>query len=129
SDFYEKELDFLMSTSYGPGRYDDVYEQEGRDYPLGYVRWTENRNMEEYLRLLAEGKISLANLDQRTYEVNEAREAYSTLHGAGTKPLLLLLSYPERPAALDRMVKVRQVKPRAGRIRVAVVGAGSFAQG
>jgi predicted dehydrogenase/threonine dehydrogenase-like Zn-dependent dehydrogenase len=129
SDFYEKELDFLMSTSYGPGRYDDVYEQEGRDYPLGYVRWTENRNMEEYLRLLAEDKISLANLDQRTYEVDEAREAYSTLDAAGAKPLLLLLSYPERPAAVDRMVKVRQVTPRAGRIRVAVVGAGSFAQG
>ena len=49
ADIYEKELDFLISTSYGPGRYDDVYEQEGQDYPIGYVRWTENRNMEEYL--------------------------------------------------------------------------------
>jgi len=128
-DLYEKELDFLMSTSYGPGRYDDVYEQQGHDYPLAYVRWTENRNMQEYLRLLAEGKISLANLDQRTYEIHEAREAYSGLDGAAPKPLLVLLSYPERPAAVDRTVRVRHVTPRADRIRVAVVGAGSFAQG
>jgi predicted dehydrogenase len=129
SDLYEKELDFLMSTSYGPGRYDDDYEQEGRDYPLAYVRWTENRNMDEYLRLLAESKISLGNLDQRTYDVDEAPKAYSTLDGAATKPLLLLLSYPERPAALERTIRVRQVAPRAGRIRVALVGAGTFAQG
>ena len=54
---YEKELDVRMSTSYGPGRYDAVYEVEGHDYPIGYVRWTENRNMEEYLRLLAERRV------------------------------------------------------------------------
>lgn len=129
SDLYEKELDFLMSTSYGPGRYDDTYEREGRDYPFAYVRWTENRNMEEYLELLAEGRISLSRLDHRTYEVDQAHEAYSTLEGAGAKPLIVLLSYPQRSAALGRTVKMRRVRPRAGRIRVALIGAGNFARG
>ncbi|MDX6511268.1 MAG: hypothetical protein QOE36_772, partial [Gaiellaceae bacterium] len=88
SDMYEKELDLLMSTSYGPGRYDPTYEEEGRDYPLAYVRWTENRNMEEYLRLLADGRVSLANLRAETYEVGDAPEAYAALAAEGAKPLL-----------------------------------------
>src|SRR4029077_13969017 len=57
ADFYEKELDFFISTSYGPGRYDRQYEEKGLDYPVGFVRWTENRNMGEYLRLLAGGQV------------------------------------------------------------------------
>ena len=57
ADIYQKELDFFISTSYGPGRYDETYETHGLDYPLGYVRWTENRNMQEYLRLLARGRV------------------------------------------------------------------------
>ena len=66
-DIYEKELDFLVSTSYGPGRYDPAYEEEGQDYPIGYVRWTENRNMEAYLALLADGNVSLGALGAETY--------------------------------------------------------------
>ena len=89
---YEKELDFLISTSYGPGRYDDVYEVEGQDYPIGYVRWTENRNMEEYLRLLADGRVSLEGLGQETYPVDEAETAYEALKSGESKPLLVLLS-------------------------------------
>jgi predicted dehydrogenase/threonine dehydrogenase-like Zn-dependent dehydrogenase len=129
SDFYEKELDLLMSTSYGPGRYDDVYEHEGQDYPLTYVRWTENRNMEEYLRLLAEGAVSLENLRPQTYDVDQAPAAYEALNGGGERPLLVLLSYPNRAAAVERTVKLRRARPQSGRIRVAVVGAGSFARG
>ena len=56
ADFYVKEIDFLISTSYGPGRYDQRYEEHGLDYPIGYVRWTENRNMHEYLRLIDDGR-------------------------------------------------------------------------
>jgi predicted dehydrogenase/threonine dehydrogenase-like Zn-dependent dehydrogenase len=129
SDFYEKELDLLMSTSYGPGRYDEVYEREGRDYPLAHVRWTENRNMEEYLRLLAEGLVSLTNLGGQTYEIDEARAAYEALNGGGKKSLLVLLSYPNRTEAAERTVSLRRARPRSGRIRVALVGAGTFAQG
>jgi predicted dehydrogenase/threonine dehydrogenase-like Zn-dependent dehydrogenase len=128
SDLYDKELDFLMSTSYGPGRYDDLYERAGQDYPLPYVRWTENRNMEEYLRLLAESKLSLANLDATTYSVEDASQAYAALDGARPPPLLVFLAFPERDEPIQRKLPIRQVAARTGRIRVALVGAGSFAQ-
>jgi predicted dehydrogenase/threonine dehydrogenase-like Zn-dependent dehydrogenase len=128
SDLYEKELDVVMSTSYGPGRYDPVYELEGQDYPLGYVRWTENRNMEEYLRMLAAGALDLSALPQERFEIDDAETAYAAL-GGERKPLLVLLSYPEREDALRRRVETRTVAAKSGRIGVALVGAGSFAQG
>lgn len=129
ADMYEKELDFLISTSYGPGRYDDVYELEGQDYPIGYVRWTENRNMEEYLRLVAEGRVSLDGLGQESFPVDDAEEAFEALKSGETKPLLVLLSYPERAEAASRTTRLRTLEPKPGRIGVALVGAGSFAQG
>jgi predicted dehydrogenase/threonine dehydrogenase-like Zn-dependent dehydrogenase len=128
SDFFEKELDFLISSSYGPGRYDDVYEIEGQDYPLPYVRWTENRNMEEYLRLFADGRVSIANLGIQTFEVDDAEQAFAALNGAQPAPLLIVFEYPEREEPVDRTVSIRRVAPRTGRVRVAVAGAGSFAQ-
>jgi predicted dehydrogenase len=128
SDLYEKELDFRMSTSYGPGRYDEVYEQEGRDYPLPYVRWTENRNMEEYLKLLGEGRVSLAELHPRRYDVDDAGHAYAALDGDPPKPLLALLAYPHRAETIKRKVELRRVAPRTGRVKVAIVGPGSVAQ-
>lgn len=127
-DLYAKELDVVMSTSYGPGRYDDVYELEGRDYPIGYVRWTENRNMAEYLRLLADGAVRLGDLTRRTFAVDDAQQAYESLKGAD-KPLLALLEYPERDDAATRTVRLRRLAPRPGVVRVALVGAGGFAQG
>jgi predicted dehydrogenase/threonine dehydrogenase-like Zn-dependent dehydrogenase len=123
SDLYAKELDVVMSTSYGPGRYDDVYELEGQDYPLGYVRWTENRNMAEYLRLLCDGALRLDDLDRREYPVEEAQRAFAD------KPLLALLEYPERSEAESRTLRLRSLPARAGVVRVALVGAGAFAQG
>ena len=129
ADMYEKELDFLISTSYGPGRYDDVYELGGQDYPIGYVRWTENRNMEEYLRLLAEGRVSLEGLGQETFPVDQADSAYEALKTSQAKPLLVLLSYPEREDAARRTTRLRKLAPSSGGIGVALVGAGSFAQG
>jgi predicted dehydrogenase len=123
SDLYAKELDVVMSTSYGPGRYDDVYELEGQDYPLGYVRWTENRNMAEYLRLLCDGALRLDDLDRRGYPVEEAQRAFAD------KPLLALLEYPERGEAESRTLRLRSLPARAGVVRVALVGAGAFAQG
>jgi predicted dehydrogenase/threonine dehydrogenase-like Zn-dependent dehydrogenase len=128
SDLYEKELDVLMSTSYGPGRYDAVYELDGQDYPFGYVRWTENRNMEEVMRLLATGALDLAALPQQRFEIDQAETAYAAL-GGEHKPLLVLLSYPEREDAERRRVETRTVAAKSGRIGVALVGAGSFAQG
>ena len=127
-DFYKKELDFLISTSYGPGRYDPIYEEGGQDYPLPYVRWTENRNMEEYLRLLASGRLSLVNLYSKPYAIDEASAAYEILTGEGQKPLLVLLAYPVRKEAIERKIALVSNKAKPGAIRVALAGAGGFAQ-
>lgn len=129
ADFYKKELDFLISTSYGPGRYDPVYEEEGQDYPLPYVRWTENRSMDEYLKLLAEGRVTLANLYQAPYEINRAAEAYDALSGSGEKPVLVILAYPNKLATFSRKISFQKKTSQTGKIRVALVGAGGFAQG
>jgi predicted dehydrogenase/threonine dehydrogenase-like Zn-dependent dehydrogenase len=128
SDMYGKELDLLVSTSYGPGRYDPLYEEGGRDYPLPYVRWTENRNMEAYLRLLAEGSVTLAGLAQQRFDIDQAPLAYAALQSESEKPLLALLRYPESSSVLARKLVLREVSPNAGRIRVALVGAGAYAQ-
>ena len=78
SPFYEKEIDLLISCSYGPGRYDAEYEERGVDYPYAYVRWTENRNMQEYLRLVGDGEMDFKTLVDRVYPVDEAARAYET---------------------------------------------------
>jgi len=128
SDFYDKEIDFLISCSYGPGRYDSAYEEDGEDYALPYVRWTENRNMEEYLRLLAEGRITLADLQPVVYPVEKATQGYEALQQPGKKPLLVALSYPESGTAAERSILVRPAKTDKEQVRVALVGAGNFAQ-
>ncbi len=130
TDFYAKELDFFISSSYGPGRYDNRYEEGGLDYPIGHVRWTENRNMAQYLRLLAEGKVQLGKLISATFPITEAEEAYARLRsGQPARPLMVLLSYPEHPATPQAAVVNPHARPgRAGKVRIAVVGAGQFAQ-
>jgi len=127
-DFYAKELDFLVSCSYGPGRYDPVYEEQGLDYPQAYVRWTENRNMDSYLHLIAEGKLRISNLIGSPYEIDDAAKAYSDLRRTEQKPVIAVLRYSERPESMHRVI-VRRVAQRSERIRVGLIGAGSFAQG
>ena len=132
ADFYKKELDFLISCSYGPGRYDPVYEEEGSDYPLPYVRWTENRNMESYLQLLADGAVRLDLLAPAIVSVDKAREAYARLNAPGEKPLIVVLEYPQEIAKADSANRIGQAaaaRTRSNRVRVALVGAGGFAQG
>ena len=131
SPFYEKEIDFLISCSYGPGRYDERYERRGLEYPYAYVRGTENRNMREYLRLVAEGKVRLEAIIEREYEISEALHAYEELPGEG-RPLAVLLRYPianykSRAEKLSTKVVLRS-KSTSDRIRIAIVGAGSFAK-
>lgn len=128
ADFYQKELDFLISTSYGPGRYDPMYEAGGQDYPLPYVRWTENRNMEEYLRLIAEERISLTKIPSRQFPVDQAPRAYEALKAEQGRPLLVVLSYAERPEAVTQTLSLTTSPSKPGIIRVAVIGAGAFAQ-
>lgn len=129
ADFYKKELDFLISSSYGPGRYDPVYEEGGQDYPLPYVRWTENRNMQAYLDLLANGGVKLGHLCAEPFPIDQAGAAYDALKAEGRKPLLVLLAYPERDGQRETRVPLARQKTSANTIRVAIAGASSFAQG
>ncbi len=130
TDIYEKELDFFVSTSYGPGRYDDRYEQQGLDYPIGYVRWTENRNMSEYLNLIANGRLRVEPLISGIYPVDEAAKAYESFNVAEKRPLMVLLGYGGEKEEPRRAfsISVTTRKPK-GAIGLAVVGAGGFAKG
>lgn len=130
SPFYEKELDFLISCSYGPGRYDSLYEEKGIDYPLGYVRWTENRNMQAFLDLLAEKKVNVKRLISHIFPVEEANEAYIALADNERRPIAVLFKYPaEVKTELPQRIELKPPVKVSGRINVAVLGAGSFAQG
>jgi predicted dehydrogenase/NADPH:quinone reductase-like Zn-dependent oxidoreductase len=130
-DMYSRELDFLVSTSYGPGRYDPAYEEDGVDYPIGYVRWTENRNMVEYLRLLAEGRVRVGPLIRATYSVEDAPAAYAALSAGLHRPLCAVLRYSSDPAVppLRTTMNPNARSSRAGAVRVALIGAGNYAKG
>lgn len=129
ADFYEKELTFQVSCSYGPGRYDETYEQRGQDYPYGFVRWTEQRNFQAVLELMASGKIDVSDLIARHIPLSEAAEAYRLL--LEQKQLLgLLLTYPETPEQIPtRLIPVvgKARSTATGRAVVGMIGAGSFA--
>jgi predicted dehydrogenase/threonine dehydrogenase-like Zn-dependent dehydrogenase len=135
-DIYQKELDFMVSTSYGPGRYDKNYEEKGLDYPYAYVRWTENRNMEEYLRLVHEGVIRLDKLINATYPIEKVSEAFASLQQPGQKPLMVLLDYGsidhENLADYkqrDRKVSISTLHVKSDVVNIALIGVGGFATG
>src|ERR671918_411756 len=92
--YYEKELTVKLSRSYGPGRYDPSYEEKGIDYPIGYVRWTERRNMEAFLQLVAEKKINLEKMITQVFPIEDAVKAYDIVMGkTNEKCLAILLEY------------------------------------
>jgi polar amino acid transport system substrate-binding protein len=131
--YYEKELELRLSRSYGPGRYDPSYEEQGHDYPVGYVRWTERRNMEEFLRLVAAGQVTPSRLTTHRFGVESASDAYAIVTGAGAErvPFLgVVLTYPEEQRAPVTRIELRPgVAPRAGgKLGVGFVGAGNFAR-
>jgi predicted dehydrogenase/threonine dehydrogenase-like Zn-dependent dehydrogenase len=140
AELYQREADVLISTSYGPGRYDPIYEDAGVDYPLAYVRWTENRNMEEFLRLLAARVLAVEPLVGLELPVERACEAYAALQ-AQPPPLAVVLRYPDSPRhTATESVRVQSRAPtrsggspvRSGNsrvVRVGVVGPGSFVRG
>ncbi|MFX0132866.1 MAG: bi-domain-containing oxidoreductase [Candidatus Hodarchaeota archaeon] len=129
-DFYAKELDFLISTSYGPGRYDDNYEQKGLDYPIGYVRWTENRNMQEFLRLLSEKKLDVKTLVNETFLIEEAQNAYKFLQDPSKNPLAILLKFHDLDSVKIKSRKVNVVPKIIDKekINAAIIGGGGFAK-
>ena len=128
--FYEKELDFRVSRSYGPGRYDAAYEQKGIDYPIGYVRWTETRNMEAFLKLLADRKLDLHPLVTHRFPIARAHSAYDLITGKTHEPFLGMLIVYSDLADDTRQVNVGVPdRPIASpqSIRIGLLGAGSFA--
>lgn len=131
SSFYGKELDVRLSRSYGPGRYDRNYEERGLDYPIGYVRWTEHRNLSAFVAMLADGRVLVEDLITRRMPVEEAADAYDDLVNGSTSPLGQILTYapsrpdPERPTPRSRSTTHRKLPARP---RVGVIGAGSFSQ-
>ena len=128
SDFYEKEISFRVSCSYGPGRYDSNYEQKGNDYPIGFVRWTEQRNFEAILGLLASGQISFAKLISHHFEHAHAPNAYATIQRDSTA-LGVLLTYPEsRNAARTISVSTPSQSKKEDAVIGAIVGAGNFSR-
>ncbi|MBE7463721.1 MAG: Gfo/Idh/MocA family oxidoreductase [Planctomycetes bacterium] len=125
---YFKEAEFVVSCSYGPGRYDPAYEERGQDYPAGYVRWTEQRNMQAVLDLMAAGKLDVSPLISHRYSIERAEEAYALLD-SGSEPYLgVVLEYPEvAPGAEVRRIELR-APASAGPLGIACLGSGNFAR-
>jgi predicted dehydrogenase/threonine dehydrogenase-like Zn-dependent dehydrogenase len=128
--YYEKELQLRLSRSYGPGRYDRTYEEQGIDYPIGYVRWTEQRNMQAFLDLVASGSIRPGQLISHRIPIADAERAYRIVSGGTGEPYLgILLEYPVGTAQPTARVEIQPAAPAAaGTVRLGVVGAGSFAR-
>jgi predicted dehydrogenase len=131
--YYEKELDFRVSRSYGPGRYDATFEQKGIDYPIGHVRWTETRNMEAFLQLLADEKLNVKQLITHRYGIENAAAAYDLIAGKTQQPYLgVIIQYPADQQMQSRRLELvgRQTEPSsASGVRVGLLGAGNFARG
>lgn len=135
AEMYVKELSFMVSRAYGPGSYDPTYEKQGIDYPISYVRWTENRNMEEFMRLMSVGKVDVKPLISHEFAVDDATEAYSTVMDTGSTSLAVVLKYAaaEQPDAVasyapQRKMVVDASPAKKGEINFALVGAGNLAK-
>lgn len=124
--YYKKELELRMSCSYGPGRYDRNYEEKGIDYPEGYVRWTENRNMKTFNELVHSGKIDISYLTTHIFELEKAPEAYDLLLKRGESFLGILLKYNTEKTHGIKKIETGKTLP-SGKVNIAFVGAGSYA--
>ena len=132
---YMKEIKLLMSRAYGPGSYDPVYEKKGQDYPVSYVRWTENRNMAEFLRLVSTGAVDLKPLITHEFDITEAATAYETILDPAARSLAVVLRYPvadapatPAPFAPQRRIEVVTRPHGSGQLRVGLIGAGNLAR-
>jgi predicted dehydrogenase/threonine dehydrogenase-like Zn-dependent dehydrogenase len=131
--YYDKELDLSVSRSYGPGRYDPTYEEQGKDYPIGYVRWTENRNLQEFLRLLANG-LDVSRLITHTLPLTDAPQVYDMLLNNPTKEYFLgvLFEYagaPSRATRIDLPQTVSAPREKTDAIQLGIIGVGQYARG
>ena len=126
-NYYKKELELRMSTSYGPGRYNPSYEEKGMDYPIGYVRWTENRNMQAYLELVNKGKLNLDLLTTHTFDFEKAKDAYEMIVEKAEPYVGILLKY-DIEKKLEKNIVLKSITSTKGNIGIGFIGAGSFAQ-
>lgn len=127
-NYYRKELDLRMSSSYGPGRYDPLYEEQGIDYPIGYVRFTENRNMQTYVDLLAAKKISISPLITHIFQLQDAPQAYDLILSRNEMMIGMLIQYEtQKEVKTEYMIKDKTSKEE-NPLNVGFIGAGNFAQ-
>jgi polar amino acid transport system substrate-binding protein len=127
TDYYKKELDLRMSCSYGPGRYDPQYEEHGHDYPIGYVRWTENRNMQAYIDLLTKSKLTMDKLISHVFDLTDAPEAYRMILERSEPFCGILIRYDiEKELKSKVILKEKSFSPAGP--NVGLIGAGSFAK-
>lgn len=125
--FYQKELELKISTSYGPGRYDVKYEEEGIDYPYGYVRWTEKRNMEAFLMLLSHQSLDIKPLITHVFDIEDAEKAYDIILGKTKEQFIgILLQYPDNET--KKVMLIQNTTQASKEINVGFIGAGNFAQ-
>jgi predicted dehydrogenase/threonine dehydrogenase-like Zn-dependent dehydrogenase len=127
--YYEKEISFINSRSYGPGRYDLNYEEHGNDYPLGYVRWTEGRNFAAVVDLMAKGQLNVKPLITHRFPIEQATQAYEVITGKKKERFLgVLLTYPEGERQEERRILFPLASPKpGGTVKLGVLGAGMFA--
>jgi predicted dehydrogenase/threonine dehydrogenase-like Zn-dependent dehydrogenase len=130
STFYDRELTFRISKSYGPGRYDPEYEERGQDYPLPYVRWTEGRNIEAFLDLIAAGSVNVERLITHRFHLEHTEDAYKLITGESSEPYIgVVLKYDaERQLETRIPIAARKSSP-AGAVRIGMIGAGGYGKG
>jgi predicted dehydrogenase/threonine dehydrogenase-like Zn-dependent dehydrogenase len=128
ANYYKKELDLRMSCSYGPGRYDPGYEEKGIDYPIGYVRWTENRNMQSFVDLLASNRLNFEKLITHTFPLENAPDAYDLILSRKEPFAGMLIQYDDQ-IKLKSTIRLKDVSFSPEEVNVGFIGAGSFAQG
>jgi polar amino acid transport system substrate-binding protein len=128
--YYQRELSIKVSMSYGPGRYDPEYEERGHDYPFAYVRWTERRNIEAFLDLLAARSVNVKPLVTHRFPIEDGEKAYELISGEKSEPYLGILFFYDHERELERNVvnTKRPISNQNQRVRVGVIGAGAYAQ-
>jgi polar amino acid transport system substrate-binding protein len=129
-DFFKKEINVVISRSYGPGRYDPFYEENGNDYPLGYVRFTEQRNMKTFLDLISQGKVDVKTLITHRYTVDQAAEAYQLIEGAKTEPYLgIIMQYDANSTTNTKAARitVNTTPINKDKLGLSFFGAGNYA--
>jgi predicted dehydrogenase/threonine dehydrogenase-like Zn-dependent dehydrogenase len=126
--FYFKEAELVVSCSYGPGRYDPEYEDRSKDYPVGHVRWTEQRNLQAVLDLLGSGRIDLRPLTSHRFKIEDAEKAYALIDQPNPSYLGIVLDYPEHAPSRTATTQERRAAASTGTVGIGVLGAGNFAK-